>query len=154
MVEYRFSKPKVVSSILTSRINRCSMKACILYNPFTEDRWFRVYSEDKKYKDYELKAERLPVKILSKAILVHNNEQNYLDWDLRRKPLYREIIGEIIETKDIEGELLYNPITGKRHFRLKLEDGFRDYDLHIEDLEIEVSDSINISYINGKRIIV
>jgi len=63
----------------------------LLYNPFTDRHWFRVYHDEpdpdtgrKRYTDYELHAEDIKVQILAGGLsLFHDGTKGKLDWSSR-----------------------------------------------------------------------
>jgi hypothetical protein len=59
-----------------------SVRGFLLYNPVTDQRFFRVYSEDKKtYKDFNIRVEDLEIEILSSNVsLFEDGDIKHLDW--------------------------------------------------------------------------
>jgi hypothetical protein len=59
------------------------VRGFILYNPFTGNRWFRIYDPETKgkYTDYKISAEDIQVEILAGGLSLYEGEQgNRLDW--------------------------------------------------------------------------
>lgn len=59
------------------------VKGFLLYNPFTDHYWFRVYNPENKreYKDYKLSIEDLEIEILAGgASLYESEEGNRISW--------------------------------------------------------------------------
>lgn len=59
------------------------LEGFILFDPIRNKYFFRVYDEQFKYKDYELRIESLKVKILSDASLYEGHCKNYIGWSER-----------------------------------------------------------------------
>lgn len=56
-------------------------KGFLLYSPFTDKYFFRVYNEDKTYKDYELWAEDIEIEIIDEHTSLKESEKgNRLDY--------------------------------------------------------------------------
>ena len=58
----------------------------MLYSPFTQKHFFRIYHEDKSFTDYKICAEDIEVQILDDAIELYETEdegKNRLDFSRR-----------------------------------------------------------------------
>ncbi len=57
------------------------VRGFLLYSPFTEQYFFRIYNEDKTFKDYSLCAEDIEIEIVDDAISLYSGEvRNKLDY--------------------------------------------------------------------------
>ena len=53
------------------------VKGFILYSPFSEDYFFRVYNPDKSFTDYELRIEELEVEIIGDFASLFEDAETY-----------------------------------------------------------------------------
>lgn len=61
------------------------VKGCLLWNPFTDKHFFRVYSDNHEYKDYALSAEDISIEIQDDSIVLRdsdsdNDDYGKVDW--------------------------------------------------------------------------
>jgi hypothetical protein len=64
------------------------VRGFLLYNPFSERHFFRIYdpNDKSKFKDYRLAAEDVEIEILSGQVALYDykdGEKGRLDWDSR-----------------------------------------------------------------------
>lgn len=110
-------EPELVPKITPLEKPTENLEGFILYNPFNNQFFFRVYKQDKSFTDYDIKTEEIHVKILGNSLsLYEENDQNKLGWATNvLKPQPGQLVVRVENEKQTTGSYDQN-----LHFKEKI----------------------------------